>query len=84
MSVSRQRLPKPDPQFGSILSEAHGRLNTAVLILREVQMHLQGDIPLTQDWGADWLADFITDATATRDKLYTLMHLDETVLEDEE
>ena len=84
MSVSRQRLPKPDPQFGSILSEAHGRLNTAVLILREIQMHLQGDVPLTEEWAADWLADFIGDATATRDKLYTLMHLDETVLEDED
>jgi len=82
MSVSRQRLPRPDPQYGSILSEAHGRLNTALLLLREIEAHARTGLPLAESWSEDWFGYFIAEASNTQDKLYALMRLDETILDE--
>ena len=82
MSVSRQRLPRSDPRYGSILSEAHGRLNTALLLLREIEAHMRTGLPLSESWSGDWFGDFISEASNTQDKLYTLMRLEETILDE--
>ena len=66
MSVSRQRLPRPDPQYGSILSEAHGRLNTALLLLREIEVHMRTGLPLAESWSDNWFGDFIAEASKPR------------------
>lgn len=81
MSVFHQRLPKPDPGYGSILSEAHGRLNAAVVLLSEVEAHLRSDRGISGEWTAEWLREFINEASDTRDKLYALMRLDETTFD---
>ena len=82
MSVSRQRLPRSDPRYGSILSEAHGRLNTALLLLREIEAHMRTGLPLSESWSDDWFGDFIAEASITQEKLYTLMRLEETILDE--